>query len=412
MMVDIKKIGERIAMLRKERGMTAEKFAELLDVSMQAVSKWETGKNLPETALLPSISKLLGVTIDSILVPQLYPVRLFMGGHYIDGLSRLQYGKFRDCTWAGSIKLLLDAIGVNMTYSEIMGFSGACYHFAMTPNWCPSATMPQIIFDPAIYIEQAVGVEHVHYSIEDRDSKIKEAIRRGMPVMMIEPRVEMEWGVLCGYTGDGRFFGRSYFDYLKPDRKDIFTDNEYYLADRYPGSNPNLIYFLSNRTKPLPLNESLRLSLENAHRLYTANPTCDGQYVFGLSAYDLMINDLQCDDPEFSAISQYGTTENGVILLSHLIDARRAARDFWSLKSVYLSARNEHKMCDVIGLYGSIVSALEVLLPNDLINSVRNGYPSTAWSKETRIQLADTLSNCKHFEQQILNNITDILKHW
>lgn len=44
MMVDIKKIVERIAMLRKERGMTAEKFAELLDVSMQAVSKMESVK--------------------------------------------------------------------------------------------------------------------------------------------------------------------------------------------------------------------------------------------------------------------------------------------------------------------------------------------------------------------------------
>ena len=36
-MIDNKKIGECIAMLRKERGMTGEKFAELLDVSPQAV---------------------------------------------------------------------------------------------------------------------------------------------------------------------------------------------------------------------------------------------------------------------------------------------------------------------------------------------------------------------------------------
>jgi len=37
-MIDLKKIGERIAILRKERGLTGERFAELLDVSPQAVA--------------------------------------------------------------------------------------------------------------------------------------------------------------------------------------------------------------------------------------------------------------------------------------------------------------------------------------------------------------------------------------
>ena len=64
------KIGNRIALLRKEKGLTGEKFAEFLGVSPQAVSKWENGKCLPETALLPSISALLDVSIDSILIPQ------------------------------------------------------------------------------------------------------------------------------------------------------------------------------------------------------------------------------------------------------------------------------------------------------------------------------------------------------
>jgi transcriptional regulator with XRE-family HTH domain len=43
-MIDTKNVGERIAALRKERGLTGEKFAELLGVSPQAVSKWETGR--------------------------------------------------------------------------------------------------------------------------------------------------------------------------------------------------------------------------------------------------------------------------------------------------------------------------------------------------------------------------------
>ena len=69
-MIDNYKIGNRIALLRREKRLTGEKFAELLGVSPQAVSKWENGKCLPETALLPTISALLGTTIDSILIPQ------------------------------------------------------------------------------------------------------------------------------------------------------------------------------------------------------------------------------------------------------------------------------------------------------------------------------------------------------
>ena len=97
-MLDTKTIGERIALLRNTLGLTGEKFAELLAVSPQAVSKWETGKNLPETALLPGIAKLLGVSIDSILTSKAHLVKPHLGGHYIDGIPPLRWGQENDCT--------------------------------------------------------------------------------------------------------------------------------------------------------------------------------------------------------------------------------------------------------------------------------------------------------------------------
>ena len=411
-MIDANKIGEGIATLRKERGLTGEKLAELLDVSPQAVSKWETGKNLPETALLPSISRVLGVSIDSILAPETYPVKVHLGGHYIDGLPPLRWGQLCDCTWAGSIKLLLDAMGVNVSYSEIMGFSGVCYYFSMTPNWCPSTSMPQIEYNPNILLEHAVGVKSASFSSEDRDDKVREAISHGMPVMLIEPRVEMEWGVLCGYTGDGQFYGRSYFDNLKPAEKDIYTHNHYFLADKYPGVSPDLIYFLSGRTVPLPLNEALKASLLMAQHLYTAKPRHNNQYVFGLAAYDILINGLLRDNADFAAITQYGTTGNGIILLTRLIDARRAAHAFWRGKSRYLSDVNARKMNDVAALYGDIIATLGTVLPNDFIVQTQNGFPFEAWSKDTRGMLCDALTTCKQLEQRIIDGIADVLNHW
>ncbi|MCL1952675.1 MAG: helix-turn-helix domain-containing protein, partial [Oscillospiraceae bacterium] len=68
-MLDNTRIGNFIADQRRAKGLTGEKFAERLGVSPQAVSKWENGKCLPETALLPEIAAILGVTADEILNP-------------------------------------------------------------------------------------------------------------------------------------------------------------------------------------------------------------------------------------------------------------------------------------------------------------------------------------------------------
>lgn len=59
------KIGEIIAKYRKEKGYTQEQLGELVGVSGQAVSKWENG-GVPDTYLLPTISKVLDVSIDAL----------------------------------------------------------------------------------------------------------------------------------------------------------------------------------------------------------------------------------------------------------------------------------------------------------------------------------------------------------
>ena len=59
-------IAENITRLRKERGMTQEAFAELIGVSSQTISKWETSTTWPDVALLPLLADTFGVTIDAL----------------------------------------------------------------------------------------------------------------------------------------------------------------------------------------------------------------------------------------------------------------------------------------------------------------------------------------------------------
>ncbi len=68
-MLDNKKIADFIAGKRREAGMTQAEVAESLQVSFQAVSKWENG-TLPNAEMLVELAKLLHVTVDEILAGQ------------------------------------------------------------------------------------------------------------------------------------------------------------------------------------------------------------------------------------------------------------------------------------------------------------------------------------------------------
>lgn len=59
--------GEKLKALRKERGYSQEEFAQHMDVSRQAVSKWESDRGTPETDKLLQISTIFGVTLDYLL---------------------------------------------------------------------------------------------------------------------------------------------------------------------------------------------------------------------------------------------------------------------------------------------------------------------------------------------------------
>lgn len=52
---------------RKRMGLTQGEIAEMLCVSTQAISKWETGTSYPDLSLLPTIANLFGVSVDSML---------------------------------------------------------------------------------------------------------------------------------------------------------------------------------------------------------------------------------------------------------------------------------------------------------------------------------------------------------
>ena len=64
-------ISKYLQLLRKKHNFTQDELAKRLDISRQAVSKWETGTAIPDLEVLLKISKLYGITINDILEPNI-----------------------------------------------------------------------------------------------------------------------------------------------------------------------------------------------------------------------------------------------------------------------------------------------------------------------------------------------------
>ena len=62
-----KSIGQFIAALRKANGMTQQEFADRLNVSNKAVSRWERDECAPDISIIPALAEMLGVTCDELL---------------------------------------------------------------------------------------------------------------------------------------------------------------------------------------------------------------------------------------------------------------------------------------------------------------------------------------------------------
>ncbi|MCR5681029.1 MAG: helix-turn-helix domain-containing protein, partial [Clostridiales bacterium] len=66
-MTDRTVIGQKIAELRKEKGMTQAELAEALGVTHQAVSQWERSETFPDILTLPKIAEIFGESINALL---------------------------------------------------------------------------------------------------------------------------------------------------------------------------------------------------------------------------------------------------------------------------------------------------------------------------------------------------------
>ena len=65
--MDQVKIGKFIAECRKKNMLTQMQLAEKLNITDRAVSKWETGKAMPDTSIMLELCDILGISVNDLL---------------------------------------------------------------------------------------------------------------------------------------------------------------------------------------------------------------------------------------------------------------------------------------------------------------------------------------------------------
>ena len=81
---------EKLIKLRKQAGLSQEQLAEKLNVSRQAVSRWENGETMPETAKVIQLGKLFEVSLDYLLTDETEKTPPVVGAPEVEGAPSLR----------------------------------------------------------------------------------------------------------------------------------------------------------------------------------------------------------------------------------------------------------------------------------------------------------------------------------
>lgn len=87
-MPDQKKIGEFISHARKEKGLTQRQLADEIGVTDKAISRWETGRGMPDTGTIPFLCTALGINVNELLSGERLSVEAY-GGKAEDNMVKL-----------------------------------------------------------------------------------------------------------------------------------------------------------------------------------------------------------------------------------------------------------------------------------------------------------------------------------
>ena len=99
-------MGDMISALRKEKGMTQKDLADRLSITDKAVSKWERNIAFPDTATIPKLAEMLGISVEELMNAKSIPETGHKGASFLINII---------------LKALPTAMGIAVVVISILG---------------------------------------------------------------------------------------------------------------------------------------------------------------------------------------------------------------------------------------------------------------------------------------------------
>lgn len=154
--------GQRFLRLRKARGLTQEDIAKKLNISAQAVSKWENDISSPDISLLPELASIFNITVDELLGKETNKTEVLPEGKRKDINSMMLYINISSVDG--------DKVKVNLPMSLII----ACVNSGINiSNISSNNKLNEIDFSQIIaLVEQGVVGKLVEIESKDGDTLV------------------------------------------------------------------------------------------------------------------------------------------------------------------------------------------------------------------------------------------------
>ena len=127
--MDLDKIGKFIALNRKNKGLTQEQLAEKLGVTNKTVSRWETGKYMPDLSLLKPLSEELGITLNELLSGEKIEEQKIVENTEKNIINTIDYSSKKVENEHKKISIILMILGAIISISAITIFN-------KESSWC------------------------------------------------------------------------------------------------------------------------------------------------------------------------------------------------------------------------------------------------------------------------------------
>lgn len=191
--MDQAKIGKFIADCRKEQGLTQAQLAEKIGVSDRAVSKWETGRSMPDSSIMLEVCDIIGISVNELLNGE----RIIMDEYKEKAEAQLLEMKKQEEDHTKLMLRLEVVIGYTCSIAFFVLIFAAAYAVTSTPWRVGMIVFGFILFGTGMYFALRIEREAGYYECQ----KCGYRYVPSMSAVVIAPHLGRSRRMTCPHCG-------------------------------------------------------------------------------------------------------------------------------------------------------------------------------------------------------------------